>query len=170
MNKNPFSGKIVYFSGPIRGVAEPETDIAWRLVRFLLECGAEVLNEHVAGRTLEEIREIRAKKLGDRAKEVMNSPSPWFYVREEDIAGVDAATHVVALVSGPSHGVGMEIQRALDKTRMGLNPTPVLCLVHTSCLDKLTWMIKGVGDVGFVLRTYEDAEDAICEMYDFLTK
>ena len=68
---------------------------------------------------------------------------PWFEARRIDFQWVDQATHLVAVVNGPSHGVGMELQRAIDKPLMGMNRTPVLCIAHQDLLEKVTWMIRG---------------------------
>jgi hypothetical protein len=76
---------------------------------------------------------------------------------------------VVALVNGPSHGVGMEIERALLKPERGLPLTPILCLIRADLLEKLTWMIRGIKQEGFYLKTYTDLDSAQKIIFDFLT-
>lgn len=168
MADKPFFGLRVYYSGSIRGTPEPDPVLPWKLVSFMQEGGAEVPSEHVAARNPEEMRQLRIKNAGI---ERVDCPEPWVGAREADIEWVDSATHMVALVNGPSHGVGMEIQRALDKPAMGLNFTPILCLVREDILqaDRVTWMLLGVREPGFYLRTYTDEESAKRWVYLFLT-
>lgn len=172
VKEKPFFGLKVYYSGSIRGVPEPNLELPWNLVQYMIKGGANVLSEHVAARSPEEMRRIRERKLGERAKEVLESSTPWVDMRKMDIEWVDQATHLIALVNGPSHGVGMEIQRALDKPRMGLNRTLILCLVREDLFNagKLTLMIKGLeGEVGFYLEPYVDEKNAKRIIFNFLT-
>ena len=46
----PFTGKKVYYSGSISGVPEPDPEFAWKLVRYMIDNGADVLSERVAAR------------------------------------------------------------------------------------------------------------------------
>ncbi len=65
----------------------------------------------------------------------------------------------------------MEIQRAIDKPRMGMNLTPVLCLVHEELFDKVTWMIRGVSAIEspvFRLAVYLALQDAQNKIEEFL--
>jgi hypothetical protein len=97
----------------------------------------------------------------------------WFYIRKHDISLVDKATHVVAIVNGPSFGVGMELQRALDKPKLGLNQTPILCLVEEKLYDGLSNMIRGVSakeSPTFELKTYQNLRQAKELIYDFLMR
>lgn len=68
----------------------------------------------------------------------------------------------------------MELQRALDKPKMGMNKTPILCLVHQSRLEKLSSMVRGVNeekeDATFEIAVYEDVEGANNEITDFLAR
>lgn len=163
-----FEGTKVYYSGSIRGVANPEPDFAYRLVNYMIDNGADVLSEHVGARTTQELNEIFLRKSGvDRRK----FKEPWCVAREIDMRWVDEATHVVAVVNGPSHGVGMEIERAILKPQRGLPETPILCLIQEESADKLTWMIKGVSkdeSPDFYLKTYKDIEDAKKIITNFL--
>ena len=169
MAEKLFEGKIVYYSGSIRGVPEPDPEFAWKLVQYMINGGADVLSEHVAARNQAEMALVRTRRMGAAlAALVDNHPEPWYAVRQQDIEWVDQATHVVALVNGPSHGVGMEIERALLKPERGLNQTPILALVRTDLMDKLTWMIRGVKADGFYLRQYTDLDSACQEVSRFL--
>ena len=173
--EKPFEGMKVYFSGSIKGAPEADPNFAWELVRYMTMNGANVLSEHVAGRNKEEMEEIRARK--------MNVPVEYFkrlsradflrdVVRKQDVAWVDEASHLVALVNAPSHGVGMEIERAILKPERGLNKTPILCLVHEDLVTGLSGMISGVSEVNdkaaLFVRTYRTLQDADYSIYHFL--
>jgi len=169
--KNNLKGVKVYYSGSIQGVPEAEPDFAWHLVQYMIDEGVNVLSEHVAGRTKEERNKVRARNLGLDIKEMLSEEKPWFGIREADTKWVDEATHMVALVNAPSHGVGMEVERALLKPERGLPETSILCLVHTDMLKKLSCMIKGINREdypNFLLATYRDLEDAKKIVKDFL--
>ncbi len=153
----PFVGLRVYYSGTIRGVGGRRSNLARRLVAFMAQQGADVLSEHVAAATPEE------RDSTFRARTSFDLPAmdePWKVVRHVDTCWVDAATHLVAVVDEPSLGVGMEIERALLKPQRGLVRTPILCLVHESRLENLSWMVRGVAEPDFYLRTYGDVDDA----------
>ncbi|MCX6705336.1 MAG: hypothetical protein NT162_03310 [Candidatus Woesebacteria bacterium] len=168
--EKPFSGMKVYYSDSIKGIKNNDPEFAWDLVRFMTAGGADVLSEHVAGRTRDERNDIFLKRSGYDRRTIDN---PWFIGRKVDLEWVDAATHLIAVVDGPSHGVGMEIQRALDKPKMGLPKTPILCLVREENLENVTWMIRGISNSdsdSFELRSYTDGEDAKDIIYDFLLK
>lgn len=169
--EKPFEGKKVYFSGSISGVAHPEPFFFHHLVRHMVDNGADVLSEHVGGRSYDERETIRTRRLGFDVR-TLDNPAP--VVRRKDIEWVEEATHVVAVVDTPSTGVGMEVQHALNKHRMGMNLTPVLCLVQKDILDedRLTDMIGGINmddsPVAYVIP-YTDMEDAKNIITNFLT-
>ena len=168
----PFEGCRVYYSGSIKGVPESDPEFPWKLVQYMGANGADVLSEHVAGRNQQEMDEIRARRIGTTIQRLKEDPAPWFGIRRQDLAWVDESTHVVALVNAPSLGVGVEIQRAIDKPRLGLNLTPVLCLVRSDILPKLSYMIRGISTDEsrlFQLREYTTLESAQRHIYDFLT-
>jgi hypothetical protein len=168
----PFKGLKVYYSGSIAGVKETDPNFAWNLVEYMKLNGANVLSEHVAARNQEEMDKIRAKNMGLTVEEMNNDKEPWFAVRKQDLTWVHQATHVVALVNAPSHGVGMEIQEAIRKPQLGMNETPILCLVHKD-VPRLTFMIKGINQEeapNFSLKTYNDLEEAKKIIKDFLAK
>jgi hypothetical protein len=170
--EKPFTGLKVYYSGSIKGAPEAEPDFPWHLVQYMGQGGADVLSEHVAARNQHEMDEIRAKRWGMEIQDMLAQPEPWFGIRKKDTEWVDEATHFVALVNAPSHGVGMEIERALLKPERGLNETPILCLVHEQVLDKLSFMVRGVSEeehLNFNLRTYSNLEEAKAIIHSFLT-
>jgi len=164
----PFKGLRVYYSGSIKGIPEQDQQFPWKLVKYMSEKGADVLSEHVAARTKEEMDSIRAKRIGKTVKELNENKKPWFEIREFDVEWVDKATHVVTLVNGPSHGVGMEIERALLKPERGLSLTPILALVKDNFLEKLSYMIRGIKNESFFLKTYKNLLDAEILINDFL--
>ncbi|MFC1625668.1 hypothetical protein ACFL1Q_01335 [Patescibacteria group bacterium] len=168
----PFAGLKVCYSGSIKGVPEAEPDFLWQLVRFIASGGADVLSEHVAARSQQEMDEVRAMKWGMDIQEMLAQPEPWFSIRKKDTEWVDEATHVLALVNAPSHGVGMEIERAILKPERGLKETPILCLIHEQMVEKLSFMIRGVTEEeapNFYLKTYSSLHEAKEIIYDFLT-
>lgn len=171
-DEKPFKGLKVYYSGPIKGAPEVESDFPWNLVQYIASKGADVLSEHVASRSASEMIEIRARRIGVETKKLLSHPEPWFDIRKQDMAWVDEATHFIALVNTPSHGVGMEIERALLKPERGLPETPILCLVHESLINNLSFMIRGVSNEEsdkFFVKKYHDLDDAKNIIYDFLT-
>jgi hypothetical protein len=118
------------------------------------------------------MEEIRAKRTGMTVQKWQENPQPWFSVRRQDLEWVDEATHVVALVNAPSLGVGMEIQRAIDKPRLGMNSTPILCLISKDRSPGLSFMIRGVSEEEsplFQLREYENLNQAQKHIHNFLT-
>ncbi len=168
-----FEGKTVYYSGSIKGMPEIEPDFAWQLVQYMISSGADVLSEHVAARNQAEMNEIRARRVGMTVQVMLAQPEPWFGIRRQDLEWVEKASHVVAVVNAPSHGVGMEIQHAILKPRLGLRPTPVLCLVRERLLEKLSFMVRGISgeeNPYFYLKTYTNLETAKVAVSEFLVK
>ena len=170
MRARPFERAKVFYSGSIRGAPEADPDFAWHIVRFLVRGGAEILTEHVAARSVAEMERIRARKMGRSVQELYADPERWYRIRSLDAGWVDEATHLIALVNSPSHGVGMEIERALLKPERGLGLTPILCLIHGDRLDSLSYMIRGIREPGFYLRTYSGLVDAKRIVREFLTR
>ena len=166
--EKPFIGKKVYFSGPISVGTGEDLLFNHELVQYMKENGADVLSEHVGGRNIDETSEFFFNKFG---QDVRTIPNPWFLVREVDIRCVDKATHMVAIVNKPSLGIGVEIQRALDKPKMGLNTTPILCLIKADLLGSLSFMVKGVTreeSPDFSIETYQGTESAKRIIQNFL--
>ncbi len=163
-----FSGLNIYYSGSIRGVPESDPEFPWKLVQFMIQNGADVLSEHVAARNKDEMVKIFAKRSGHNRYEEIE---PWWIAREVDMRWVDEATHVVALVNGSSHGVGMELERAIHKPERGLNETPILCLIREDLLPGLSSMIRGVSKKEhpkFYIKTYSDFKSATDLINEFL--
>jgi hypothetical protein len=170
-----FEGLKIYYSGSIKGAPEPDPNFAWNLVQYMIQNGANVLSEHVAARNMDEMDEIKAGKMGITVTELRSIPREIYLkdvIRKQDLKWVDEATHVVSLVnSAGSYGVGMELQEAILKPRLGLNPTPVLCLIHESLYGNLSGMVTGAEDSGseFYIKSYKDLEDAKTTIRIFLT-
>jgi len=146
----------IYFSGSLQGIRHCDPNFSWELVQFMKKLGFEVLSEHVAAKTQKEGEDIFFMKTNiDRRK----LDKAWFSTFDVDMGWVDKANYLVAVVDGPSHGVGMEIMRALLKGERGLNITNILCLVNENNLEKLSWMIRGISKQkypNFSLKTYTD--------------
>lgn len=169
--ERPFSGLKIYYSGSIKGGPESETSLPMNLVNYMKAGDANVLSEHVAVADKQERDRIFAKKSGISYEEFISMPDKWFFIRKQDLGWVREATHLVALVNAPSHGVGMEIQEALRKPQFGFNLTPVLCLIREDKLEKLSGMVRGVSEEEssvFQIKTYKNEEDAKNIIYKFL--
>lgn len=166
-----FLGKKVYYSGSIKGSTEIDPEFAWKIVQYMSENGAKVLSEHVAARSKDEMNTLLLGNVGKEIQELLKGQEPWFGIRKQDLDWVDEATHVVALINAPSHGVGIELEHAILKPKLGLNKTPILCLVHKDLFDKVSFMIKGISieesDV-FYLKSYSDLESVKLLVKDFL--
>ncbi len=155
----PFKGMKIYYSGSIFGAKEEDKDLPWRIVRYMADNGADVLSEHVAGRTQEERDEILAKHVDKDVLESYKDLDFAVKVRLIDVNWVDQTDYIVALINAPSHGVGMEIERALLKPERGLPVTPILALYHEEKKDNLSRMITGITDENFYLESYKNFED-----------
>jgi hypothetical protein len=146
---------VVYFSGSILGKLNQPTKIAINLVKYIKSKGILVLDTYAASR-----------KYNDESPEnqkVKKENEPWFKVESNDINDIDKSTHLIALINGPSHGVGMEIQRAIDKVEMGKPETKILCLVQKNRFENVSWMIKGKNNhkyPNFQIKTYLNQNDA----------
>lgn len=173
--EKPFEGLKIYYSGSIRGAKELDPNFAWEIVQFMKENGANVLSEHVAARNIDEMDRIRAEKMNITVEELRSIPRETYVkdvIRKQDLEWVDEATQVVALVNAPSHGVGMELQEAILKPRLGLNETPILCLIHKDLVGHLSGMVTGVRteeSSKFYVRSYESLADAQVTIFEFLT-
>ena len=169
-----FDGLKVYFSNSIRGEMGSVEDIGVEIVNFMAENGANVLSENVAFLEPEIGLPMFQRRTGIDLTKVTVAEERARIIREVDISWVDEATHLVAVVNGASYGVGMELQRAMDKPKMDMNETPVLCLVHKSCLESLSSMVRGVDTKkegsNFELKVYEDVDGAKEIISDFLLR
>lgn len=174
--KYPFAGKKVYYSGSITGVEEKDLEFPEQLVGYIEKLGAQVIDPHVAiSQKLKKDAFLAAlvTSHGLTRKEWENLPphEQSKRVYQHDIALVDQATHLVALLNGTSFGVAMEIQEALRKPDIGLNLTPILGLVHENFLDRLSLMIKGAAEIypHFHLQTYQTLTEAQKAIHKFLS-
>lgn len=170
VKEKPFDGMKIYFSGSIKGAPELDPDFAWKIVQYLGNNGANVLSEHVAARSREEMDEIFVRRAGEHILNIYENDEPWWDIRKMDNRWVDEATHMIALVNAPSLGVGMELERAIHKPERGLNATPILALIHKDVLQSLSYMVRGITqeEVSFRLRTYSSFEDVVREIEEFL--
>jgi hypothetical protein len=160
----PFAGKDVYFSASIKGVVT-NPDIGPQLVKAMQIGGANVLSEHVAFSDPSEMYRVFYKNTGIM---VTNPQEMARVLRQVDMRWVDQSTHVVSVVDGPSHGVGMEIERALLKPERGLPQTQILALIHEQNLNGLSAMIRGIDAPEFHLKTYTSVADAKRKVARFL--
>lgn len=166
--EKPFSDCKVYFSNSIQGILNQDPEMGWKIVNYLAENGAHVLDKHVGGRNEVERNAIFKQELGFDYNKQEN---PKASLEQADIGLVDKATHIVAFVNGPSHGVGNEIQRAIDRYEFRGENVQILCLVSKEMAEKLSWMIIGKESSRypiFRLKVYKDLEDAKKQIYDFL--
>lgn len=172
MDNKPFINKKIYFSNSIAGDTGGNKDISIDLVKFMLKKGANVLSEDVAFRDQKIMFPIFKKKTGIDLTKIKNQDKKAKIVRRTDLNWVDEADYLIAIVNGASYGVGMEIQRAIDKPRLGLNKTPILCLVYKDLLKDVSLMIRGVSKKeapNFQLKTYKDLRQAKEIVNKFLT-
>ena len=168
----PFENLKIYYSGSMNGAPEPDPEFAWKLVQYMIQNGADVPSEHVSARTLQEREEIIARRSGKTIEQLKSNPPSDSNIYTQDLEWVDQATHLVALVNGPSLGVGMEIEHAILKPRLGLNETPILCLVQQDIRPRLSRMVSGISlqkAPNFQLRTYQNLDQAQQHIFDFLT-
>lgn len=168
-SEKPFIGCEVYFSNSIQGVLNQDPNLGWEVVEYLSQNGAHVLDKHVAGRNQEEKDLLFIE---DNGFDFRTAENPKIAVEESDIKQVDQATHIIAFVDGPSHGVGNEIQRAIDRFEFNGEKVQILCLVNEANANKLSWMISGKEAPRypiFHLKTYSNVEDAKSHIFEFLT-
>jgi hypothetical protein len=170
-SKKPFRGKKVYFSGSIRGGRDHKPRLYGDLIRFMKKGGADVLSEFVGVIGREERDRLFNKYVGGNPA---GAEKPWVIARRVDFKWVDEAEYLVAEVTSPSLGVGMEIQRAIDKERLGFRRTKILCLCRQDVLENegLSWMILGVTPnihPDFYLIGYTTLKEAKEAIFQFLT-
>ena len=168
-SEKAFAGKDVYFSNSMQGVLNQEKDFGWNIIQYLLENGANVLDQHVGGRDQGERDRLF---FVDNGFELDRGDRPWVAVEQADVKLVDKASHVIAFVDGASHGVGSEIQRAIDLYEFEIDKKEILCLIREDYLKGLSWMIRGKASPkypNFHLETYKDLEDVKVKIFNFLT-
>lgn len=161
----------IYFSGSLQGIKHKDPEFSYKLVQHIKNKGYVVLSEHVAARNQNEQDDIFLNRTGiDRRDPSIKEP--WISAYKIDMDWVDEADYLIAVVDGASHGVGMEIMRALLKEERGLNKTKILCLVHEDKLSTLSWMLRGVPKKykNFRIKTYTNLDTAIISIDSFLTR
>ncbi len=173
----PFDGKIIYFSAALSGGRHKDPRLLLDVADYMEKNGAVILNKHVPIRDGNErnsmfIRLSGIDRLWPQDDWINGDASP--LIREASLEWVDRATHLVAFVDTPSFGVGIEIQEALRKVKMGMNLTPVLCLFPARKWEKKkSNMVKGIGpkdSPAAYVESYKNKEHAEQIIYDFLQK
>ena len=137
----------IYYSGSIAGTAEEDVELPVKIVEFLAAKGHDVLSKHVALPSNYTSANGFKFKLPQAILDMPKMPEGYELfqaVRKNDVESVDAAEYFIVLINAPSHGVGMEIERALLREERGLSAVPMLCLLHEKNKDKASWMIRGV--------------------------
>lgn len=129
----------IYFAGSIRGGKE-YSEIYKAVISFLINCGYEVLSEHV----------------GDKNYiETLDDPS----IHDRDLAWIDKCNVVLADVSQPSGGVGYEIRYAKFEAKK-----PVYIFSHDN-IERVSAMFSKV-DGSF---KYHDLDDYLLIVNGLLT-
>jgi nucleoside 2-deoxyribosyltransferase len=135
----------IYFACSITGGREYEA-IYQDLIAAMLADGHEIPTAHLAASTVMEL-------------EAIVSPGE---VYDRDVSWIQNADAVIAEVSVPSHGVGYEIGFALNAGKR------VLCLLHQG--RKVSKMISGNPHPNLMLKIYQDNQEAINLMQEFIAK
>jgi nucleoside 2-deoxyribosyltransferase len=133
----------LYFSCSLTGGRRDQPVYA-ALVTHLQALGHRVLTAHLASET------VTAEDGGVSAEAVYERDTAW--LRDCHV--------VIAEVSTPSHGVGFEVAYALERGK------PVLCLARDGI--RVSKMLTGIQQAGFVFATYETPEEALTRMESFL--
>lgn len=162
----PFQDKKIYFAAPIKGGGIEDTSLVPLLIDFMRDNGGTVLTEHIGYGKTNEQGTIRLPDIA-----TLNPEEPWFAVRENDMAMVLEAHYFIFIGDKSSTGVGMELQKTMDKEKLGYNRTPILCLINVNKMDDLSFMVRGISRrecPEFQLFTYENIEDAKKIITEFL--
>lgn len=169
----PFSHVELYYSGSISGLPESDLLFPSKLVSYIKNNGAHILDPQVplAGDKKAFVQAI-SENHGLTIEEwlALERHERDFRIYNHDINLVDKATHLVALLNGTSFGVGMELQRVFDKPHLGLPETPVLGLLHVDNSEKISPMITGATHKHkqFIIRHYKTLADAKKIVFEFL--
>lgn len=162
--------KKLYLAAPITS-ADIELKKQIRIiVDDLIDSGIDVLDEFVKGNDLNEILDIIERRTGVRRDK---APDPHLVTYQQDTGWLKEATHFVALVDNPSHGVGMEIMFVKLRPLLGLNPIPAMLLVKSGNIEKVSSLVKGcVSDnpENFCLQEYKSPEVCAKLIKEFLDK
>jgi 2'-deoxynucleoside 5'-phosphate N-hydrolase len=133
----------IYFACSITGGREFES-VYQAIVSALIRDGHQVPTAHLAA-------------AGVIALEAVVDPRE---VYSRDITWICASDVLIAEVSAPSHGVGYEIGFALHSGK------PVMALYQQG--HKISKMISGNPDPKLVVRAYQNPEQAIEQIHEFL--
>jgi len=134
----------IYFACSITGGREYES-VYKTIVEALGQDGHQVPTAHLA-------------ESGIGAMEAVLDPQT---VYTRDVDWIRASDTLIAEVSVPSHGVGYEIGFALGIGK------PVLALYQQG--RKVSKMISGNPDAHLQVKTYENSDEAVRLIKDFLT-
>ena len=133
----------IYFACSIRGGRE-QANIYPAIVQAIEDAGAVALSEIFAD------GKLSAAGIKTPSKDIWNKDMSW----------LSEADAVIAEVSVPSLGVGYEIREAEHQQK------PVLALYKSVNGSKLSAMIDGAP--GVAVFNYENLEDAVSEINDFI--
>ncbi len=167
--------KSVYVSVSIAGGIVK--DLPLQLMEWIEQTGAVVNDKHVVYAGHDQaarenfIRQYAAEFFGIKAP---REGEPGFdeLIYKLDTYLVDEATHMIVVLEKPSHGVGMEIERALSRPARGLPTAKILGLVKDLKFLKLSRMVRGAAEKynNFVLRTYKTEGEIKDLVIEFLTE
>ena len=164
----------IYYSGSILGVPEEDLELPVKIVQFLLKEGHEVLSKNVAFPSNYTNADGTKIKLPQAILDMQPIPTGEELhkaIRKIDTECVDSAEYIIALINGPSHGVGMEVERALLREERGLPAAQILCLAQERNKNKISPMIRGVDrDIyrNFDIFLYTDFEDIKVKLKSFV--
>ncbi|HBM45953.1 MAG: hypothetical protein UT05_C0001G0070 [Parcubacteria group bacterium GW2011_GWF2_38_76] len=133
----------IYFAGSIRG-AEADRKNYLRIIKELKKRYI-VLTEHVGNEKMLH----KEKKLTDKE------------IESRDMRWLKEADFVVAEITSPSHGVGIELNESKHQKK------PILC-IHKNNDKKISAMISGCDD--FFVASYTNIDDAISHVESFVKK
>lgn len=136
----------IYYASSIRGSHSDDSSIINKKIIEHLRKYGTVLTEHIGNDDIENTGEdgLTDTEIHDR---------DWKWIESADV--------IIAEVSNPSLGVGYEIGRAIEHSKM------ILCLYRTRG-KKLSAMIRGSKDVQ--VEDYELIEDALNKIDGFISK
>lgn len=123
----------IYFAGSITG-GRDDSELYLEIIKILKNYG-DILTEHVGSKNLSQMGE----KISDKE------------IYERDIAWVKMSDVVVAEVTHPSFGVGMEIARATEFKKK------VICVYRQIEGKRLSAMVSGCS--GVLVFKYQELKD-----------
>lgn len=151
---------LIFFSAPIKGEREKAKETIIELGEWMKKKGIIILNEHVVS---ENPREVLAEKMKKPVGELTMEE-----IESYNSSKLCIASRVIAEVSGASTGVGIEVEFARTKGRLGLAPAEVLCLYHEDYKDSVSPMIRGMNCENVEVSPYKNIEEAKYIIRNFL--